>query len=365
LTIQTFLESLGDKLRLLGVDEANIKKHLYMFEKYLSSLGSDELEETLSDEDQLDVIAVNIYKLIKKKAEKAQDGDGVIYSESASDVTSSADVPEDGAYPDDADVRLVSPETDILPDQGAFDTADDADDDMKTFDFPSPTETAPAASTSASSENSAADAPRSDVSGDSSDNAETKVIDVIPHIAAPMLADSDIAGTRVIDAVKPIPDSPANTVGTQDTGFDEFDDFTENVPGSPKFWVIFFATLPVSLAVMLLILTVFGVLFAASAVLIVGLIASLIALVGGGTALSLIGIIYGITQTVITLPIGLYEIGMGVTIGGATMLCGILIYNFAVRLLPFLLRKLVSLLAFVFGRLRGLFYRLKRESAKK
>lgn len=390
MTIQTFLESLGDKLRLLGVDEVNIRKHLYMFEKYLSSLSAEELEETLSDEDQLDAIAVNIYKLIKKKAARSRDGDGVTYSESASDVTgesavnsavngavNGADNAEDSAiaapedFSGDDDMKLAGSDDEVAPDLSAFEEAEhinDDDSDMKTFETPTAADapddvTAPSAKADIATTDNASDAQPNAKAAD--DISATRVMDTVPHAVKAVTAADDNAGTRIIDAVKPIPAPEGGEAAPQDISFDDFEDFTENVPGSPKFWVLFFVTLPISLAVVLAILGVFAALFTASAVMIVGLIASLIALVAGGTALSLVGIIYGITQTVITLPIGLYEIGLGITIGGATMLAGILIYNFAVRLLPFVLRKLVTLLAFIFERLRGLFYRLKRESAKK
>ena len=39
-----------------------------------------------------------------------------------------------------------------------------------------------------------------------------------------------------------------------------------------------------------------------------------------GTALSLVGIIYGISQLFSCVPIGLYELGLGVLAGSAAML---------------------------------------------
>ena len=135
------------------------------------------------------------------------------------------------------------------------------------------------------------------------------------------------------------------------------------VKGTPAFWVIFFLTLPITIPILLAGFAVFFSAIAAMAVLIVALIAALIGIVAAGSALALIGIVYGVTQTFSTLPIGLYEIGLGVTIGGTAMFSGILIYNFAVRFLPFAIRHTITFLKFVIKKIKYLFYFLKKESA--
>jgi hypothetical protein len=133
--------------------------------------------------------------------------------------------------------------------------------------------------------------------------------------------------------------------------------------GTPAFWAIFFLTLPITIPILLAVCAVFFAVLAAMACLIVGLIASLIGIVAAGSALSLIGIVYGVTQTFTALPIGLYEIGLGIFIGGTAMLSGILIYNFAVRFLPFAIKNVIRFSKFVIKRIKYLFYFLKKESA--
>ena len=100
--------------------------------------------------------------------------------------------------------------------------------------------------------------------------------------------------------------------------FDEIYE-TEKIRGSALFWVLFIAALPLTALIYLTVFMVFGALFAVVAELIVVLIALLIADAAVGTAISLVGIIYGITQLFSTVPIGLYELGLGLLAGGVCM----------------------------------------------
>ena len=80
-----------------------------------------------------------------------------------------------------------------------------------------------------------------------------------------------------------------------------------------------------------------------------------------GAAIALIGVIYGISQLFITMPIGLFETGIGVTIIGATIFVGILLYNLAVRFLPFLLRQYIRFMKFLRAHMKDVYYYLKGE----
>lgn len=135
------------------------------------------------------------------------------------------------------------------------------------------------------------------------------------------------------------------------------------VKGTPAFWAIFFLTLPITIPIIAIIFAIFFVVIASMAVLIVGLIVSLIGIVAAGSALALVGIVYGVTQTFSTLPIGLYEIGLGILIGGTAMFSGIIVYNIAVRFLPFAIRYVIRFMKYSAKRIKYLFYYLKKESA--
>ena len=149
------------------------------------------------------------------------------------------------------------------------------------------------------------------------------------------------------------------------------DDFFRAPTGSDKttkgvalFWIIFVLALPVTIAVLAAILAAFGVLFLALIVMIIGLVLGMIALVGAGSGVALVGIIYGITQLFSFMAAGIYEIGLGVMIGGGVLLAGVILYNLAIRFLPWVMKWLTVFFVFVFGQLRNLFYLARRECYK-
>lgn len=106
--------------------------------------------------------------------------------------------------------------------------------------------------------------------------------------------------------------------------------------------------------------------FTALASLIVLLIAGLIGTSAIGAAVFFVCIVYGISQliTVASAAPGLYEIGLGITVGGIVMMLGILIYNFAIRVIPKLIRLLGTLFRFCTGKLKELFNRAKEACYK-
>ena len=138
----------------------------------------------------------------------------------------------------------------------------------------------------------------------------------------------------------------------------------EPSPNSTMFWVLFAVSLPVTIPLAAAGLTFFAGVWLLCLGLIIGAIALLIGGAAVGTALALVGIIYGISQLFSVVPVGLYELGLGVMIGSATMFCGILLYNFAIRLMPLIMRLWGRFFRFVCGKLRMLFGFLRKECAK-
>lgn len=82
-----------------------------------------------------------------------------------------------------------------------------------------------------------------------------------------------------------------------------------------------------------------GVAIAAECALIAVFVAALIAVAAGGTLASITGIIYGIVKLSSQRGEGLFEIGLGIVVAGATLLLCVLIYNLALRFLPWAIRK--------------------------
>ena len=139
----------------------------------------------------------------------------------------------------------------------------------------------------------------------------------------------------------------------------------EKVKGSPLFWTLFILTLPITVPLFLVVCAVFGVLYVAVTALIIAFTGAMIAMVACGTALALVGIIYGATQCFKELPVGLFEIGVGIALGGVTMLVSVLLYNVAIRFIPRLYKVINRFGAWVFGGIGKLYTNIKKECGKK
>lgn len=124
--------------------------------------------------------------------------------------------------------------------------------------------------------------------------------------------------------------------------------------------VLFCAAVPLGAVLCVAAIAVFlGLIFLLAAAAI-GFVAALMAIVGVGCSVALIGIIYGAYKIVTgVVPVGLYEIGLGITIGSVASLIGILMYNIAIRLVPFLMKKLAELVGFGLRKARDGFVALK------
>lgn len=175
------------------------------------------------------------------------------------------------------------------------------------------------------------------------------------------------APTKTMSLI-PSQSKPAKPEYDEGNGYISFEDLDElpeeNVKASPAFWAIFLLTLPLTIPICFAGIFLFFIAIVAMSLIIVGLVALLIAEIAAGTGLSLIGIIYGITQTFTSVPIGLYEIGLGILIGGAAMFAGILIYNLAVRFFPFAIKQTLAFFLYSLRQLKKLFIHLKKESVK-
>lgn len=121
--------------------------------------------------------------------------------------------------------------------------------------------------------------------------------------------------------------------------------------GKTTFIVGLVLLLPFIIALVVGVTALFACLYGAIFILTV---ASCVVLVVGsalGTALSLVAIIYGVIQLYSVMPVGLYEMGLGIVIGGVTLFVCILLYNFVVRLVPYLSKQLFRLYKFLWRQL--------------
>ncbi len=134
-----------------------------------------------------------------------------------------------------------------------------------------------------------------------------------------------------------------------------------SLEGVRRFRIIFGVSLPfvilfcAALLVLLLGLTV------AIAAAVIALVVALVVWVALGSIIALVGIIYGISQLFLVVPVGMFELGLGIAAVGITMLGGILIYNLAVRFFPFALRGMYRFAGFFRHYLVDLYYYVKGE----
>lgn len=96
-------------------------------------------------------------------------------------------------------------------------------------------------------------------------------------------------------------------------------------------------------------------------ILMAAFVLGLVVWVAAGSLVALVAVIYGVSQLFIVVPIGMFELGLGVAAIGITMFVGILMYNIAVRLLPFLLRQFIRFQSVFKGFLQDLYYYVKGE----
>lgn len=149
-----------------------------------------------------------------------------------------------------------------------------------------------------------------------------------------------------------------------DEYFAEYDVEEKTTKGFYTFWLSFILTLPITAALAVVFFGLFVGAFAALSLLIAGLITGLVCLVAAGAGVSLVGIIFGVTQLFSFPAAGVYEIGLGIMVIGVVMFAGILIYNIAIRFLPWVIRLVAALLKFSCGKIAELFQNIRRECYK-
>ena len=134
--------------------------------------------------------------------------------------------------------------------------------------------------------------------------------------------------------------------------------------GKLIFWAAVICLSPIWLFLALIYFGFFAALYAAVTLAIVACVLALIAIVTAGSAVALVGLVYGVIRLFSIPAEGLYEIGLAVIIVGLVLLFGILIYNFALRVLPLLYAQIKRLFLFLTDKLKSLIYHLKKECYK-
>lgn len=168
---------------------------------------------------------------------------------------------------------------------------------------------------------------------------------------------------------------PAGSTVKDSSGNSTEEEYSEIIPaesappkasgrGTAMLVLITVLSSPLWIAAAALFLAPFLAIFAVEIALIAAFVCLLAGFSAAGTAASLTGIVYGIVKMFSTPAVGLYEIGFGVIIAGVTMICGILIYNGTVRLMPWLIKTSARLLRFTFSKVKPLLSEYKRRCEK-
>ena len=133
-----------------------------------------------------------------------------------------------------------------------------------------------------------------------------------------------------------------------------------------RFWTIFVLTSPIWAFIMLAVALLFLAMIVTFAALSVVFVVLLIATVILGLALALVGIIYGAVQLFggMSLPVGLFELGQGIFIGGLTTVLGVIFYNLSVRLCPWLIKQVARMFVSSARSVKHIFYVVRGALAK-
>lgn len=296
----SFLERLKERLLSKGVSETDAAPYLSQFDKYYDRMASDDLATA---ETLLDIesIADNITSQVKERYEEI---DRLAAISMSTPAVSLDDVPT-------MEAQIPAVTDDIIDDIEEYEVFEDtAEDELVPYE-------------------------------DYAVEEISEASEEVPAESAELSEFTEEGSTRLPDYVEP-----------------------EKIQESKMFWVLFAVSLPVTLPLALLVLLIFGVMWGGLAAVTAGAVAALIAAVCAGTAVSLVGIIYGIAQFKTAIPVGLYEVGVGIVAAGITLCVGILIYNFVVRLMPILFKLVLKLFKYTLKRLKELFNYLRKESAK-
>ena len=119
-------------------------------------------------------------------------------------------------------------------------------------------------------------------------------------------------------------------------------------------------TIPIAVALILTAAVLYLGFWVVLALAMIACIAVLVVFVAVFALISIVGIVYGVVELITgNVPVGLFEIGLGVMVGAAVMFIGILVYNFAVRFIPFIMKLLARLFRAGFRAIRNGYQVLK------
>ncbi len=297
---KTFYDELSAKLRELGVRNDYIDKHINQFENYFADKSSEQVEAEIARLGDIDRVASRIKRMTDKM------------------LLADTGIPEGERHEDPAEKTGETGETENEPDL--------------------PPETDIAAEEIRQIRSLKKGRDRSQAADDLFDDGDESIK---PAVSANDGPDKD---RRLTSRVKK-------------TSFDD-KDIKKKLT---VFRILSILCIPLVLLILLATAAVFAVIFLIIALLVIFAVAVLALVTVAGTCIFAFGFILGVVKLLENLPVGLYECGLSLMIGSAALFVGILIYNFAVRLMPFAASKLLQFMKFVFRKYRVLYAYIKKE----
>ena len=127
------------------------------------------------------------------------------------------------------------------------------------------------------------------------------------------------------------------------------------------FTLIMVLSLPLLLILAFVSIGALVSIYFALAAVVLAIILAIICVVFGGSLTSLVALLYGATQ-IMQEPryVGIHEIGLALIIIGATVLVSVLLYNIAVRLIPWVLSKAALIFKLLFTGVKRLAEKLRK-----
>jgi len=148
----------------------------------------------------------------------------------------------------------------------------------------------------------------------------------------------------------------------EDTESDENKKVELTKRGKAFFWTIAVGTSPITLACAVAVLAVFALGILTVCALIVACLVLVCAEAVLGSCITLVGVIYGAIQMIEgNMATGLFEMGLGIAVGGLALALGILTYNFAVLVLPYAMKQLLTFEGYSLKRVGPMINRFREE----
>ena len=346
-----FIEALRVELLRRGYDRATVDAEMIPVKSYFEENGVEDVTVTIAE------MADEIAEMISSPEKSENAAEEV----SAGDEIESALRATEEALPEETDVKTA--DADAVQTEAKSDEAAEASETGKT---------------SAEPDNNVVTEDSGSESGDEDDDSDMKIALTNP---LPAEALGNLVDDFDPDEYSPDKDSEKFKLpeflkkfltglkrGKKQPAAAEDPDFSseieENYQDSRSralFWGILIVCIPFLAVLAAVCVAIYLLFWLVLALLMIFIIAALIAFVAAGASVSIIGIVYGVIQIIKGLtPVGLFEIGLGIVVAAVVAFIGILIYNVAVRLIPFAMKMLAKLLGLVFKRTKEGFAAVKR-----